>query len=205
MKHLSQAQLKVLGCLSRKAYNRLAEMGAVQESYEEWRHSYTAQICGGLDSWRALSQRHYVPLCNAYRCILGKAPMPDNTPKDDAASLIWTIRDRARHWELPLAYIAAIVTDKTGRNWINGSMSLDHILAGLDATTLRHILYTLQARGRTRAQKDSNRLGLDPPHETHTSRSTMPPPRLAFWRGDTMAHPLQAPVKPPASTRQTQY
>lgn len=197
MRSLSLAQLKVLGCLSRKAYGHLAGMGVVRVGYEEWRHSYTAQICDGLDSWRMLDQRHYIPLCNAYRAILGKAPRADNTPKDEAAALIWTIRDRARHWELPLAYIAAIVADKTGRNWINGSMSLDHILAGLDATTLRHILYTLQARGRTRAQKDSNRLGLDPPNEIHTSRSTMPPARLAAWRGDLMAAPL--PTRPNSS------
>jgi len=204
MKNLSAAQLKVLGCLSGKAYKRLVSVGAVQEPYDEWRHAYTARICEGIESWRALAQRHYIPLCNAYRSILGKAPMADNTPKNDAAALIWTIRNRARHWELPTAYLAAIIADKAGRPWLNGAMSLEQMLDGLDAATLRHILYTVQARGRARAKQDSDRLGIAPPVEIHTSRSTMPPAKLAAWRGDTMATPLQPSCKPPARPRHPQ-
>lgn len=192
MKPLSLAQLRVLGCLSRKAYKRLADTGATAEAYEDWRHDFTAQVCGGIESWRALDQRHYVPLCNAYRSLLGKAPMADHTPVDDAAALIWTIRDRAAHWELPRAYVAAIVADMAARPWVKATMSLEQMLAGVDTSTLRHILYTLQARGRSRVQKDCDQLGLAPPRETHTSRSTMPPPRLAAWRGDIMARPAHS-------------
>ena len=189
MKHLSPAQLKVLGSLSRKAHNHLISVGAEQRTYDEWRHAYTAQTCEGIESWRALEQRHYIPLCNACRRILSKAPLKDNTPRNAASALKWTIKDRATHWELPTEYLAAIIADKTSRPWINGTMTLEQMLEGLNTTTLRHILYTIQARGRARTKKDSNRLGIAPPVEIHTSRSTIPPPKLAAWRGDTIIPP----------------
>jgi len=189
MKHLSPAQLKALGSLTRKAHKHLVSIGAEQRTYDQWRHAYTAQTCEGIESWRTLEQRHYIPLCNACRRILGIPLQADNTPRDDASALKWTIRDRARHWELPPGYLAAIIADKTNRPWINSTMTLEQMLNGLNTTTLRHLLYTIQARGRKRAEKDSLRLGIAPPVETHSSRSTLPPAKLAAWRGDTLATP----------------
>ena len=194
MKTLSHKQLAQLGRESTQAYPRVPGVG----TYDSWRHEFTAQICGGISSWRRLEQRHYIPLLNAFRAINGKAPLADRTPKDDAAALIWTLRDRIAFWELEPAYVAAIVRDKTARPWIRADMSLDTMLAGLDPTTLRQLLYTLQARARARAKKAAAATHTSPPQEVHISRSTIPPPRLADHRGDTLAAPPPRPCHRPA-------
>lgn len=195
MKNLSLKQLAQLGRESTQAYPRVPGVG----TYDAWRHEFTAQICGGITSWRKLEQRHYIPLLNAFRAINGKAPLADRTPKDDAAALIWTLRDRIAFWELEPAYVAAIVRDKTARPWIRADMSLDTMLAGVDATTLRQLLYTLQARARARAKKAAAATHTSQPVEVHISRSTMPPPRLAEHRGDTFAPPQHTRCHTPAS------
>ena len=204
MKTLSQKQLRVLGSLSTQAYRRLCKVGATGgQSYEEWRHGYTALICAGLDSWRALTQQHYIPLCNAFLGILGKAPMADNTPKDDAAALIHTIKDRVEHWEAPLAYVARIVANKTGRDWVQGKMPLETQLGGLDCQTLRQLLYTIERACRNRAKRECEAMGCPPPVEVHASRSTVPPKRLAQHRGDVPPPPLPPTRrKAPAAPRQ---
>lgn len=194
MKTLSQKQLRVLGSLSNQAYRRLCNMGAAGgQSYVEWRHGYTAQICAGLDSWRTLTQQHYIPLCNAFLGILGKAPMTDNTPKTDVAALIYTIRERMSHWEAPKAYVTRIIANKTGRSWLTSSTPLDVQLSGLDCDTLRQLIYTLERACRNRVKRDSERLGVPVPPEVHASRSTVPPKRLAQQRGDIPPPPLSPP------------
>lgn len=198
MKTLSLKQLQVLGSLSNKAYRQLADGGLVCEDYNEWRKTFTFDIVG-KDSWKACVQTDFVPLQNAFRAILGMKPKADRTPQTDAASLIWTIKDRCQHWELRPAYVAPIVADKCHRPWVKPSMTLDEMLAGLDCDTLRQLLYTIQNRARAKAKKDAARLGLDAPAEVHSSRSTMPPSRLAAARGDTLAEPLPTPRRRPAT------
>lgn len=193
MKNLSKTQLSVLGQLSTKAYRHLVAVGYPSNGYDEWRHEFTADHCGGIDSWRKLSQQHYVPLCNALRAIIGLKPMADNTPKTDAAALIWTIRDRARFWELSTAYIAAIARDKFGTD----------NLQNLTCKQLLHLLYTLQARGRRHTAKTAERFEVDAPAEIHTSRSTVPPSRLKDWRGDIDASPRPTRRKRSAAPQQT--
>lgn len=183
MKKLTKAQLSVLGQLSTKAYRHLVSVGCPIESYDSWRHEFTAEHCGGIPSWRSLNQIHYVPLCNALRAIIGHPQREDHTPKSEADGLIWTIRDRARHWGLSDRYIARIAADKFG---IAGD-ALDTILPQLSPRDLRHLIYTIEQRGRKKAHVTSEQFGIDPPVETHHSRSTMPPPRLAAWRGDQLA------------------
>ena len=202
MKNLSKSQLAVLGQLSVKAYRQLVAVGYPTNGYDDWRHEFTADHCGGIESWRRLSQQHYVPLCNALRAVIGLKPMADNTPKNDAAALIWTIRDRARFWELSPAYIAAIVRDKFGVE-THAGQSLDTMLAGLNFRQLRQLLYTIQARGRRATAKTAERLLLDVPAEVHTSRSTIPPDRLKTWRGDIDASPRPIRCKRPAGPQQT--
>lgn len=193
MKNLSKTQLSVLGQLSTKAYRHLVAVGYPSNGYDDWRHEFTADHCGGIDSWRKLTQQHYVPLCNALRAIIGLKPMADNTPKTDAAALIWTIRDRARHWELSTAYITAIARDKFGTD----------NLQTLTCHQLRQLLITIQARGRRRTAKIAECFEVDAPAEVHTSRSTVPPSRLKDWRGDIDASPRPTRRKRPAAPQQT--
>lgn len=193
MKNLSKTQLSVLGQLSTKAHRHLVAVGYPSNGYDEWRHEFTADHCGGIDSWRKLTQQHYVPLCNALRAIIGLKPMADNTPKTDAAALIWTIRDRARHWELSTAYITAIARDKFGTD----------NLQTLTCHQLRQLLITIQARGRRRTAKIAERFEVDAPAEVHTSRSTVPPSRLKDWRGDIDASPRPTSRKRSAAPQQT--
>lgn len=187
MKTLSKRQLQVLGSTSNKAHRHLCGCGLEELSgYEAWRHGFTFDVCG-IDSWRQLEQKHYIPLLNAFRRVLGLPPVADRTPKNDEASMLWTIRDRAAHWELSTAYVAAIVRDKFNRPWATGEMTLEAMLAGLGYRELRDLLYTLEARGRARSKKEAAALGVPPPQEVHASRSTAPPTRLAAWRGDKTA------------------
>ncbi len=184
MKNLSHPQLAVLGQLSRKAYRHLQAVGCPVEEYDVWRHEVTAEVCSA-SSWRELSQKDYVPLCNYFRSIIGLPQRPDNTPPTEEAAMLWTIRDRLAFWRAEPAYIAAIVQSKTGRR-CHGGMTWDEMMAGLTLRALRQLLYTFEARLRKRAEKKSDALGIPAPVEVHTSRSTVPPERLKDWRGDVL-------------------
>lgn len=191
MKNLSAKQLKVLGSLSNQAYKRAVATGTTGGLlYDEWRHQFTADHCGGQHSWRLLQQRHFVPLCNAFLRMLGRQPMRDNTPQTDEAALIYTIKDRVQHWEAPLPYIARIVANRTGRPY-TPEADLDAMLAGLDASTLRQLICTIERACRNLTNRAAEALGLPAPVEVHASRSTMPPARLAAYRGDVATTPEQ--------------
>ncbi len=186
MKHFSKAQLSVAGQLARKAHRHLQAVGCPLPLFDEWRHEVTARICSA-SSWKDLVQTDYVPLCNYFRAIIGVPQHPDRTPKTDEEALMWTIRDRLTQWEASPAYIAAIVRDKTGLP-CHAKMSWDEMMAGLPAKTLLHLLYTFEARLRAKSNKSAAALGVPSPAEVHISRSTMPPARLAEWRGDEIAN-----------------
>ena len=109
-----------------------------------------------------------------------------------AASLAWTAQDRAAFWELPLAYVAAIVADKFKRPDATRARSWNELLDPLDAGQMKQLVYTIEARGRRREKKAAEKLNLPAPAEVHISRSTMPPQRLADWRGDVLATPAPA-------------
>lgn len=201
MKTLSRVQLAQLGALSTRAWKHLCACGATGGTdYEEWRHDFTADHCGGRSSWRTLYQTDYVPLCNAFRAIYGGKQKQDNTPQSDAAALVYTIRDRLAHWETPPAYFAAIVRDKCRRPWVKPGMSVEAMLAGLGETELRQLLYTLEARMRSLTARTAAAADLPAPAEVHRSRSTVPPARLAAARGDIIAAPLPQPRRKPAAT-----
>ncbi len=197
MKTLSAKQLQVLGSLSRRAYKTLAARGHVQEMYEEWRRTFTADVTGRA-SWRALSQHDYIPLVNALRGIIGLPPVEDNTPADQKASLAWTVKDRAQFWELRLHYVQAIVADKFRIPQARTAKGWDDMLAMLDAWQLKQLVYTIEARGRKRSNKTAEALDIPAPAEMHFSRSTMPPARLAEYRGDTM---VEGELKPRRKAR----
>ena len=186
MKPLSKKQLAVLGQLSTKAYRHLVSVGYPLEAYDTWRHELTAEHCNGISSWRSLNQLHFVPLCNALRAILGLPPREDHTPKTRKEALIETIRDRAQHWELNTGYISAITSKRFGVIILQGQ-SLESALIRLNEEELRQLIYTLEARGRAKTAKISRQFNLPIPAEIHQSASTMPPPRLAAWRGDRLA------------------
>jgi len=202
MKTLSAKQLKALGSLSRRAYRLLASRGHVQETYDDWRHSYTQDVTG-CASWRALGQLQYIPLVNALRGICGLPAAVDNTPQDKAASLAWTVRDRCAFWELPLAYVAAIVADKFRLPDAVAARSWAELLAPLDAGQMKLLVYTVEARGRRREKKVADKLDLPAPAEVHLSRSTMPPQRLADYRGDMLCQPEPAPTPKKKGKRHT--
>lgn len=203
MKPLSKRQLSVLGQMSNKAYRHLLAVGYPLDGYDAWRHEFTAEHCGGIASWRALNQLHYVPLCNALRAIIGLAPKEDNTPQTEEQNLIWHIRDNIAVYELPAPYVAKIIAGKTSRPWVKPGMSLETMLAGCTYKEVFDVLKTVRARGEMRHKKESRVLGLPPVPRTHISRSSMPPERLAKWRGDILATPpptrRQHPASPPAT------
>lgn len=58
---------------------------------------------------------------------------------------------------------------------------------------MKQLVYTIEARGRRREKKSAEKLDLPAPAEVHISRSTMPPQRLADWRGDVLATPAAKP------------
>ncbi len=191
MKHFSRSQLAVAGQLATKAHHHLQAVGCPVADYDTWRHEVTAEICSAT-SWRDLVQTDYVPLCNYFRAIIGLPQHRDNTPQTEEEAMMWTIRDRLAHWEASPAYIAAIVQGKTGRA-CHAGMSWDEMMAGLPLCTLRHLLYTFEARLRAKSNKSAASFGIEAPAEVHISRSTMPPARLAEWRGDVLATPAPRP------------
>ena len=193
MKTLSKKQLAVLGNLSTRAYRHLVAVGYPSNGYDDWRHEFTADHCNGIDTWRSLTQQHYIPLCNALRTILDLPLLQDNTPQTPEDALIWTIRDRSHHWELTPAYIAAIARDKFGTD----------NLQNLTCKQLLHLIYTLQRAGKHRTDKLSKQLNIPTPPQIHTSRSTLPPPRLKNWRGDIDASPRPQRGRRSASPLQT--
>lgn len=182
MKTLSDKQKKVLGSLSNKAF-RCGCSGGL--SYEDWRHEVTFHATG-KESWRELTQAEYVPLCNAFRRILGLPPMADRTPKDDRQALLYALHDRMAHWECPAAYWAKIVRERFGRHHVTASTPFDTAVADFTARELLDLLRTLNNRLRKRSAKDSQALGIPPAVEVHTTPGTMPPPRLASHRGDIL-------------------
>ncbi|MGN0868042.1 MAG: hypothetical protein ACI4O9_00770 [Akkermansia sp.] len=168
-------------------------MGLPVGDYIAWRHEFTAMHCGGRSSWRELVQTDYVPLLNAFSACYGGTQKADNTPQSDAEALIYEIRNVVRYWELPRAYVAKVVAGKARRPWVTPDMSLDAMLAGLSSDLLRQLLMTLENRGRAINKKGSAALGIDAPARVHISRSTAPPPRLAFYHGDVVETPTVKP------------
>ena len=201
MKSLSRIQLAQLGSISRRAWNHLQIIGYKCGPYDEWRHEFTADHCAGVSSWRSLSQADYIPLCNAFRALYGGKQQEDHTPTREEA-LIHTIKDRLQLWEAPRPYVAKIVADKTGRHWITPDTPLDQMLRGLSYDLLRQLLITLQKRLRKLAKREAEALGLPEAPETHTSRSTIPPARLAAARGDIDASPKPRRRTPAANPPQ---
>ncbi len=201
MNSLSKKQLQVLGSLSNQAYQACVAAGTTGGlSYDEWRHQSTADQCGGQDSWRLLEQRHFIPLCNFFLKVIGKPPMKDRTPKTPEESMIETLKDRMRQWEAPMPYVARIVANKTGKQYTPGA-SLEELLAGLDARTVWQLVITIERACRRRVARRSAELGIPAPVEVHASRSTMPPPRLAAWRGDVRTEPPSTRTRMPRRSR----
>lgn len=199
MKTLTNRQFSALGSVAHKAFDKLQRMGYDCGAFDEWRAEVTADTCGGRSSWKTLLQADYIPLYNTFAKMAGVKEHADNTPKDDAAALINTLRDRLSFWEAAPAYVARIVRDKTGRKWVTASTSYDVMFTGLDADTLRQLLYTLERALRNLSKRDAAKLGLDAPTECHGSRSTVPPARLAARRGDTIAANHEPARRKPAA------
>lgn len=190
---LSKKQLQVLGALSNRAYNALLRQGCVCERYDDWRRSYTALVTG-CTSWRALYQHDYIPLVNALRSLIGLRPVADHTPLNPASSLAWTIKDRCAFWELSIPYVATIVANKFHCPQALTATTWDDLLRLLDTAQLKQLIYTIEARGRARENKSAAQHNLPIPTELHASPATMPPPRLAKWRGDQLVTPISVPA-----------
>ncbi len=188
MKKLSGKQLKVLGLMSTKAYKLLASMGAESAPYDEWRHDFTKEVTGRA-SWKELRQGDYIPLLNAYRRILGLPLVADKTPQDEKAANIWKLQDRCHYYEMSVAYVAAIAAGKFSTPALRQARTLDELCSGLDARQVFDLYITVKARGEAREKKEAARLGIPPSTAAHASPSTMPPPRLAAARGDTLLKP----------------
>lgn len=182
MRPLSAKQKKVLGSLANQAFRRGCGGGL---SYDEFRHETTANATG-LQSWRDLGQEHYVPLCNAFRAMLGLPPMQDNTPRSTTEARLHTLRDRIRHWECPAAYWAKIIRERFGRMWVSEHTPLEVAVSDFSDTELKHLIMTLENRCREHNRKESAALGIPPAVEVHSTPATMPPPRLAAYRGDIL-------------------
>ena len=126
-------------------------------------------------------------------------PVPDRTPQDKHACLVWTLANRVQHWDLSPAYVAAIAADKFGRPELAGERSLDAICAVLSEAEMYQLIYTVQRAARRSVARTSEKFDLPAAHEVHTSPSTMPPPRLAEYRGDVLAAPPRKPRRSAAN------
>ena len=192
MKKLSIKQLRTLGAMAHAAHKLVG--GGMP--FEEWRRSCTSYVTG-RDSWKELRQEDYIPLLNMFRQAQGLPPVPDRTPKDKHASLLWTLADRVQHWGLSLPYVAAIAADKFNRPELASERSLEAICAPLTDAEMYQLIYTVQRAARRAVARTAEKHNLPPVQEMHTSPSTMPPARLAEYRGDILAAP------PPPTRRKT--
>jgi len=199
MKPLSKLQLARLGLESNLAYKRLQAVGYPLPPYPTWRREFTAERCNGRNSWKALDQRDYIPLLNAFAAIHGGAQQQNRTPKCDEEAKIYAIRNIIRHWELPAAYVAKIIAGKTSRPWISADTPLDSMLIGVPANTLRQIAITLENRARALHKKECAALGIPQSSRVHVSPSTVPPGSLPEYLGDTLALPAPRPRPAPKS------
>lgn len=193
MKTLSKKQLATLGAVSHRAYKHLRGTGLPLGDYATWRHEFTALHCGGRTSWHTLYQTDYTALRNAFAAVYGGTQKVDNTPKSDADALIYAIRNTVNHWDIPAAYVAKVIAGKASRPWVTPEMSLDAMLAGVPEKTLRHILITLENRFRKKYKQESEAMGIDAPARVHVLRSTVPPTRVAAYKGDIIATPTVRP------------
>lgn len=200
MKGLSLKQKQVLGAMARRSWLLLTGSGAVDAPFDAWRHAFTKECCG-VESWMEMGQKHYIPLLNGLRRVQGLPPVEDNTPQSKVESLVWTIRDCMRKWELRAAYVAAIVADKFARPHLRKVRCVDTLLAGLGVQELMQVIYTLERCGKRISERTSMELGLPMPKEIHASPATMPPPRLAAWRGDTLAEAPRSTRRKAAARR----
>lgn len=148
MKKLSIKQLRTLGAMAHAAHKLVG--GGMP--FEDWRHACTATVTG-RDSWKELRQEDYIPLLNIFRQAQGLTPVPDRTPKDKHASLLWTLSDCVRRWGLPPAYVAAIAADKFNRPELASERSLEAICAPLTDAEMYQLLYTVQRAARRAAAR----------------------------------------------------
>ncbi len=193
MNTLSKKQLATLGQVSRRAYAHLQSVGYPLNTYDAWRREFTAEHCGGRDSWRTLFQTDYIPLLNAFAALYGGRQKADNTPKTEEEKHLHNIKQLVQYWEIPAAYIAKLVRDKARRPWVKANMTLDAMLAGMPARMMWQILITLENRFSAKMKKESEALGIPNPPRVHISRATVPPRRLAEHRGDVIDLPAPKP------------
>lgn len=202
MKGLSIKQKTTLAIMARQAYRQLESVGAADEPFDDWRHRISQEICG-VASWQRMGQGHYIPLLNGLRRMLGLPPVPDRTPRDRTEALKHQLRDRMQQWELRVGYVASIVARKFGMPERKAERNLDALLHGLDEEQLLHLTYTIERAGRRIAQREAAAHDLPAPVEVHTSAASMPPARLAAWRGDVMAEPPRKPRRRSAQKPQS--
>lgn len=189
MKTLSPRQLATLGSVSNRAYKHLQSVGYPLPAYSEWRHEFTADVCGGRSSWKSLFQVDYIPLYNAFVRLYGGKEKADNTPQSDEAAMLWTLHDVIRAFEIPMPYVAKVIAGKASRPWITASMSLDTMCVGLSRHMLWQIVITLNNNFQKKNKKQNAALGIPNTGRPHASRSTIPPGGLPDWHGDTLATP----------------
>lgn len=148
MKPLTHKQLASLAIAARHAYDCLAADGTVRCDFAQWRRNLT-RVHTGKFSWRNCTQSDYIPLYNAFAGILGRPTAVATTARTEKSKqLVWCIRTTASEAGINNAYLARLIGGKTSRPWISREMTVEEMCKGIAPTTLRHILYTLQARAR---------------------------------------------------------
>lgn len=155
MKALTKKQLAVLAITARRAYDTLTAAGYSCGEFQQWRRMQT-RIHTGKFSWKECAQVDYIPLYNAFAVILSRPQKTERNHTEKERAIIWNIQNVARQSGMNNGYLARLIAGKTSRPWITAETDLDAMLAGINETTLRHILYTLQARARAKRKQLNN-------------------------------------------------
>lgn len=180
-KLLSNKQKAVICQLAGKAYAKLIKQGCpMSESLDEWRRSQLESACK-IGSLKKMGQEHYTFACNHFKQYLGMIPQADKT-YDPRATQIRYIKDTMQKFELPNEYVMEIMRDKFG-TIKTGALTVEQ---------LTHLNYTLISRGRARAKKEAERLGIERPIEPHAYPETLPPGDLAKHFNAEVVAPDQA-------------
>ena len=142
----------MLAQLAGKAYKRLASCGCPLPSLEEWRHEEVLAATGWTSSLTQARQQEYIAIYNRLGAYLGLQPLRDRTwsEKDKALHLLL---DAMQKYEIGPEYLAAIVRDQIHLRDCDGSNVYRMLREYATTEHIRHLMYTINARGRAEARK----------------------------------------------------
>lgn len=187
-KPLSRKQKSYLSQLCARAYER---SGAVlcYATVDEYRHDTCMSVCG-IAGLTAATQRHYVPLQNAFARAAGEREIEDRTPQNRLEREIYLLRQELERHELSEGYAVQIMMNRLR---LSMPQPFDTLCLQLGADGVQQVKFTIINRARAKQRKMEAEYDLPPATEPHASAATMPPGRLAEHFGAELVQPAPAP------------